>query len=171
MAAGSALKKINKRAKEICHSTGCPYRAAQKRAGAEYRAGNLGKVVRMHKKKRTGKKRTKVGRSTGVLYGSMGKGYTARAAMVSGRPHNGMIGAGGHSSDGGYMEKFRSTDIVGMNGINMGSVNAYVTRAKKIIEHNIGKLETQKFVAKKKSTKKKIAKRISEMKTKFRKLC
>lgn len=54
---------------------------------------------------------------------------------------------------------------------SLGSVSSHLSSAKKLIEHKIGKLETQKFVAKKKTTKRKIAKRIAEAKTQFRKLC
>jgi hypothetical protein len=53
----------------------------------------------------------------------------------------------------------------------LGSVASHVSRAKKILEHEIGKLETRKFVAKKKSVKRKIAKVIAMKKSKFRKLC
>lgn len=168
MAAGSALKKINARAKQICNSTGCAYRAAQKKAGAEYRAGHLGRVVTMHKKKRKAKRRKVSGLQTGVLYNSLGKGTAARAAVISGRPHNGMIGGGGHSSDDGYFPDHYSA--IG-SPVGMGGVKRVLAHAKKILEHNIGKLETKKFVTKKKSAKKKIAKRITEMKSKFRKLC
>jgi hypothetical protein len=54
---------------------------------------------------------------------------------------------------------------------SLGSVSSHIGHAKKIIEHEIGKLETQKFKATKKSTKRKISKRIAAKKTQFRKLC
>jgi hypothetical protein len=54
---------------------------------------------------------------------------------------------------------------------SLGSVASHVSHAKKIIEHEIGKLETQKFKATKKLAKKKIAKRIAAKKSQFRKLC
>jgi hypothetical protein len=54
---------------------------------------------------------------------------------------------------------------------SLGSVSHHISNAKKILEHEIGKLETQKFVAKKKATKRKISKRIAEKKSRFRKLC
>jgi hypothetical protein len=54
---------------------------------------------------------------------------------------------------------------------SLGSVASHVSHAKKIIEHEIGKLETQKFKATKKLTKRKIAKRIALKKSQFRKLC
>ena len=54
---------------------------------------------------------------------------------------------------------------------SLGSVASHVSSAKKLIEHEIGRLEVQKFVAKKKSHKNKIAKRIAAKKSQFRKLC
>jgi hypothetical protein len=54
---------------------------------------------------------------------------------------------------------------------SLGSVASHVAHAKKILEHEIGKLETQKFKASKKTAKRKIAKRIAEKKSRFRKLC
>lgn len=54
---------------------------------------------------------------------------------------------------------------------SLGSVSSHLSHAKKIIEHEIGKLETQKFKATKKTTKRKISKRIAAKKTQFRKLC
>lgn len=54
---------------------------------------------------------------------------------------------------------------------SLGSVASHMSHAKKIIEHEIGKLETQKFKATKKTTKRKIAKRIALKKSMFRKLC
>lgn len=54
---------------------------------------------------------------------------------------------------------------------SLGSVASHVSSAKRILETEIGRLETQKFTAKKKSTKKKIGKRIAEKKSRFRKLC
>lgn len=54
---------------------------------------------------------------------------------------------------------------------SLGSVSSHVSSAKKILEHEIGKLEAQKYIAKKKSTKRKIGKRIAAKKSKYRKLC
>jgi len=54
---------------------------------------------------------------------------------------------------------------------SLGSVASHVSSAKRIIENEIGKLETQKFKAVKKSVKKKISKRIAAKKSQFRKLC
>lgn len=54
---------------------------------------------------------------------------------------------------------------------SLGSVASHMSHAKKLLEHEIGKLESQKFVAKKKSTKRKISRRIAEKKSRFRKLC
>jgi hypothetical protein len=149
----SPLKQITTAAKKI-YARGGTWKGAIKKAGAEYRAGKLGKIVHMKTKRK--KSRRKIGRSTGVLYNSSGKNATMRAAAVSGRPYNGMIGGGGHDGDSGGM---------------IGSINNHIKHAKKGLEHEIGKLETRKFIAKKKSVKKKIAKKIALIKSKFRKLC
>lgn len=162
MAAGSALKKITTRARHIRRIHGGTWKSAVNKASAEYRAGKLGKVVTMHKRKRAPRRKSRKvsGLQTGVLYKSSGKRLTATAAAMGGRPHNGMIGGGGHGGDSGVM-----------GSVRMGSVKRHLSNAKKILEHNIGILETKKFVAKKKATKRKIQKKITEAKSKFRKLC
>jgi hypothetical protein len=53
----------------------------------------------------------------------------------------------------------------------IGTVASHVSKAKKMIADKIGIAETQKFKAPKKMQKRKIAKRISKLKTQFRKLC
>jgi hypothetical protein len=54
---------------------------------------------------------------------------------------------------------------------SLGSVASHVSSAKKLLTHEIGKLEAAKFTAAKKVTKRKIAKRIAVKKSQFRKLC
>jgi hypothetical protein len=67
------------------------------------------------------------------------------------------------------IKKFHSAEGKAIK--SLGSVASHLGHAKKIIEHEIGKLETQKFKATKKSTKRKISKRIAAKKSQFRKLC
>jgi hypothetical protein len=52
----------------------------------------------------------------------------------------------------------------------LGSVSHHVGKAKHLLEHEIGILETRKFKAGKKSTKRKIQKRITAAKSKYRRL-
>src|SRR5277367_2702107 len=146
MAAGSTLKKITSAAKRI-YARGGTWKGAIKKAGAEYRAGKLGKVVRM-KTKRKKSRRRKVGRATGVLYNSSGRAATARAAAISGRPYNGMIGGAGHGSDSGAM----------------GSIPRTINHAKKMIAYKIGMEEMKKVTAKTKTAKRKISKKIAKHK-------
>jgi|HubBroStandDraft_4_1064222.scaffolds.fasta_scaffold194481_2 hypothetical protein len=54
---------------------------------------------------------------------------------------------------------------------SLGSVASHVSAAKKQLEHQIGKAETRRFTATKKSTKRKIGKQIARLKARFRKLC
>lgn len=54
---------------------------------------------------------------------------------------------------------------------SLGSVASHVSSAKKLLTHEIGKLEAAKFTAAKKVTKRKISKRIAIKKSQFRKLC
>jgi hypothetical protein len=54
---------------------------------------------------------------------------------------------------------------------SLGSVASHVSSAKKLLTHEIGKLEAAKFTAAKKVTKRKLAKRIAVKKSQFRKLC
>ena len=170
MAAGSALKKITTRAKHIRHLHGGSWKAAIKKAGAEYRAGSLGRVVTMHRKKRATKKRRRVGGTqTGVLYRSSGKRLTAAAAVISGRPYNGMVGGAGHSSDDGYT--FRDHYSTIGSPVGMGGVKKHINHAKHLIEMQIGNEEIKKLRAKTKTAKRKIAKKIAKHKVQLRKLC
>jgi hypothetical protein len=53
----------------------------------------------------------------------------------------------------------------------LGSVSHHLANAKKILEHKIGVEEMRKFKAAKKSAKNKIAKKISVLKSQYRKVC
>jgi hypothetical protein len=54
---------------------------------------------------------------------------------------------------------------------SLGSVSSHLTSAKRLITNKIGEEETKKFKAKKEGAKKKIAKRIAELKSRYRKIC
>lgn len=123
----SALKKITTRAKAIRRIHGGSWKAAIKKAGAEYRGGRIGSVKR---KKAAPKKR--------------------RAAVRK-------------------IKKFHAAE--GRAIKSLGSVSSHLSSAKKMLEHEIGKLEVQRYKAKKKSVKRKIGKRIAAKKSKYRKLC
>ena len=132
MAASAVLRKITTRAKHIRRLHGGSWKAAIKKAGAEYRGGRKMSGTR---KRKTRKRKAKVVRMKTVR----------RVRRL-------------HAAEGRAIH-------------SLGSVASHTQAAKKLIEHQIGKLETQKYTAKKKSTKRKIQKRISALKTKYRKLC
>jgi hypothetical protein len=165
MAAGSVLKKIIARAKQIYKSGGCTWKAAIKEAGRDYRAGVAGHHRKKTHKRKTHKRRKVGGTQTGVLYKSSGKRNTMRYAAISGRPYNGMVGGAGHGGDGGEMDHYSS-----INGIGRG-VTHHIKHAKHLIALKIGNEEVKKLSAKTKAAKRKISKRIAAHKVQLRKLC
>lgn len=81
--ASAALKKITTKAKKI-YKRGGTWRGAIKKAGAEYRAGKLGKVVRMKTKRRlTTKKRKTVIKKIRRLHKAEGKAITRLGSIGS----------------------------------------------------------------------------------------
>jgi hypothetical protein len=146
--ASTTLKKITARAKHIRRIHGGTWKAAVKKAGAEYRAGKLGSVKKTARKKiirRVKKYHAKEGRALRKLSGT--------------------LSAGGSGGVMGVRSTFRAASIGAL------SPSQHMAHARKKLEHEIGAAESRKFVAKKKSVKRKIAKRISALKSKFRKLC
>lgn len=76
------LKKINKRAAQIVASQGVAYRVAQKRAGAEYRAGKIG-GVKKRKRSIAKKPKTRVRhRVSGVSHRVSSVGSTPKGLEV-----------------------------------------------------------------------------------------
>lgn len=144
----SALTKITTRAKQIRRIHGGTWKAAVKKASAEYRAGKVHGV----RKKVSGKKKSSRKRTT--------RRKTARRRRVGGT-----LSAGASRGIMGVRSTAMAAAIGGL------SAASHLAHARKKIEHEIGAAEVRKFVAKKKSAKRKIAKRITALKSKFRKLC
>jgi hypothetical protein len=138
----SALKKITTRAKEI-YRKGGTWKAAIKKAGAEYRGGK-----KVGAKKRPAKKRRKVGGTLSAGSSSGIMGVRRKRKRISG------------------------TLSAGASGGIMGLTAAqHISKAKKKMELQIGAAEVRKFQAKKKSVKNRVAKTIAALKSKYRKLC
>jgi hypothetical protein len=134
MAAGSALKKITTRAKAIRRLHGGSWKAAIKKAGAEYRGGKRMGSVR--KKRRVKRKRV----------GSVKSRTTVKRVKRL------------HAAEGRAIK-------------SLGSVSSHMAMARNQLKEQIGWGEAQRFAANKKSTKRKIGKRIAALKSKYRKLC
>jgi hypothetical protein len=132
MAGSAVLRKITTRAKHIRRLHGGTWKAAIKKAGAEYRGGRKMSGTRKQKSR---PKKAKIIRMRKVR----------RIKSL-------------HAAEGRAIR-------------SLGSVASHTAAAKKLLEHQIGKAESQKYTARKKSTKRKIQKRISAMKAKYRKLC
>lgn len=146
--ASTTLKKITARAKHIRKMHGGTWKAAVKKAGADYRAGKLGSVKKSARKKVIKKVR---------------KYHAAEGRAL--RKLSGTLSAGASQGIMGVRSTFQAAAIGGL------SPSQHMAHARKKLEHEIGAAETRKFVAKKKSAKRKIAKRITELKRRFRKLC
>jgi hypothetical protein len=149
--ASGALKKITTRAKQI-YKKGGTWATAIKKAGAEYRS----------KKKKPAKKRRRVGSlSSGPRPASYSIGKVKRRKKVgsmSTGPRPASYSVGSMSSGG-------------PSGFSIGSVAHHITRAKDALEKQIGAAMTRIFKAKTKLAKRKLNKKLSELKTKYRKLC
>jgi|ERR1700730_4861095 len=132
MAASAVLIKITSRAKAIRRIHGGSWKAAIKKAGAEYRGGKKLSGARKRKSpaKRKSPSRRRAVRRIKTLHAAEGRAIHA-----------------------------------------LGSVSSHVSAAKKLLEHKIGREETAKYKAAKKSTKRKISKRIAKLKSQYRKLC
>jgi len=142
MASGSTtLKKITARAKHIRHTHGGTWKAAVKKAGAEYRAGKIHGVKKKSAKKTA---RKKVVRRIKKLHHLEGKAIHALHGV--------------HST-------FQAAAIGGL------TTAQHIAHAKKKIVQEIATAEAHKFAAGKKMAKRKIAKRITALKSKYRKLC
>lgn len=151
----SALKQITTRAKQIRRIHGGTWKAAIKKAGAEYRAGRVHGVRRkVSGKKKSGRK--KAVRRVKRLHAAEGKAIRRLGGTLSASASRGIMGV-------------RSTALAA--AIGGLSARQHLAHARKKIEHEIGTAEVRKFVAKKKAVKRKIAKRITALKSKFRKLC
>ncbi len=137
----SALKAITTRAKQI-YKKGGTWKTAIKKAGAEYRGKKVGA-----KKKRKPAQRGKV---AGTLSAS-GSGGIMR------RPRRRKVA--------GTMSAGASQGIMGLSAAH------YISKAKEKLNHAIGLAYTRSFNAKTKMAKRKINKKLSELKSKYRKLC
>jgi hypothetical protein len=143
MAAG-ALKKITTRAKQI-YKKGGTWKTAIKKAGAEYRGAK--------KKSAPKKKRRRVG---GTLSDSpRPAGYSVGRVKHKKRRR---VGA-------------TLSDSPRPAGYSIGSVSIHINHAKEILGEKIMAAELRKFKATTKRAKTKIQKTITELKSKYRKLC
>lgn len=130
MSGSATLKKITAQAKRI-YKRGGTWKGAIEKAGAEYRAGKLGKVVHMKtKRKRATAKRKRVIKKIHTLHKKEGKAIRA-----------------------------------------LGSVSHHISHAKHLLAEQIGWAELHKFQAKTKRAKKKVGKKIADLKSRYRKLC
>ena len=136
MSKGSAvLKKITTEAKRI-YKRGGTWAGAIEKAGAKYREGKIGKVVRMktknprRKKKAATAKRKRIVKRIHVLHKKEGKAIRA-----------------------------------------LGSVSHHISHAKHLLAEQIGWAELHKFQAKTKRAKRKVGKKIADLKSRYRKLC
>lgn len=142
MAKGSTtLKKITARAKHIRHLHGGTWKAAVKKAGAEYRAGKIHGVKKKKPKKAARKKAV---RRVKLLHAAEGKAIQRLRGVRS---------------------TFQAAAIGGL------TTAQHIAHAKEKIAQEIGRAEMAKFRAKTKTAKRKITKRISALKMRFRKLC
>lgn len=141
-----ALKKITTRAKQI-YKKGGTWKGAIKKAGAEYRAG---------KKKSPAKKSRR--RVSGTLSGGARPASYAvgRVKRKARRKVSGTLSGGARPAS---------------YAIGRVSASSLISRAKEKIGHEIGMAEVRKFRAVKKSAKKKVAKKIAALKSRYRKLC
>jgi hypothetical protein len=154
--AATALKKINARVKALAKKYPGKKRVTlQKQAGAEYRAGKLGGVK---------KSRKKTVRRIKALHAAEGRAIR-KLRGVKRRKVSGTLSAGASRGIMGVRSTFQAAAIGAV------SVSQHLAHARKKIEQEIGAAEVRKFVTKKKAAKRKIAKRITELKSKFRKLC
>jgi hypothetical protein len=82
MAGSAVLKKITSRAKHLRRLHGGTWKSNVKKAGAEYRAGKIGKVVRMKtRKRRATVKRKKAIKRVHVLHRKEGKAIRALGSI------------------------------------------------------------------------------------------
>lgn len=148
MASGSTtLKKITARAKHIRHTHGGTWKAAVKKAGAEYRAGKI-----------HGVKKRKVG--TTKAQKAHARKFAIKAVKLM------------HKSEGQAIQRLRGVrSTFQAAAIGRLTTAQHISHAKEKIAQEIGRAEMAKFRAKTKTAKRKISKRISELKTRFRKLC
>jgi hypothetical protein len=123
------------------YKKGGTWKTAIKKAGAEYRSG---KKVSGTKKKRKPAKRRAAVRRVKKLHRAEGKAIK-------------------------QLRGVRSTFAAAALG--RVTTSQLISSAKEKIGMEIGRAEVSKFRAAKKSAKKKIAKRIAALKTRFRKLC
>lgn len=140
--AANTLKKITARAKHIRKTHGGTWKAAIKKAGAEYRAGKIHGVKKTVRKKVA--KRRKAIRRVKILHAAEGKALRAVRGVRS---------------------TFQAAAIGRL------TTTQHISHAKEKIAHEIGTAEMSKFKAKTKRAKKKIAKRVTALKQRYRKLC
>ena len=142
--ASGALKKITTRAKQI-YKKGGTWKGAIKKAGAEYRSGKKSKP----KRRRVSGTLSQGARPASYAVGKVKKKHTRRRIA-------------GTLSDGARPSSYA---VGGLSAAH------HIGKAKQKIGHEIANAELKKFQAKKKSLKNKIGKRITALKSRYRKLC
>lgn len=155
--AANALKKITTRAKQI-YKSGGTWKAAIKKAGAEYRSGKVSGTKKKSKRKSLVRRVRRLHRAEGAAIKKLGRAKRRRRV-------GGTLSAGASGGIMGVGSTFRAAAIGGL------STSQHIAHAKEKIAGEIGRAEMSKFKAKTKRMKRKIAKRISALKSRFRKLC
>ena len=155
--AASALKKITTRAKQIRHAHGGTWKAAIKKAGAEYRSGKIAGTKKSSRKKAV--------RRIKKYHAAEGRAIRKLGRAKRRRRVGGTMSAGASSGIMGVRSTFNAAAIGGL------TTSQHIHHAKEKIAAEIGRAEMSKFKAKTKRTKRKITKRISALKSRFRKLC
>jgi hypothetical protein len=156
----SALTKITTRAKHIRRIHGGTWKAAVKKASVEYRAGKLGSV-----KKKAARRKTV--RRVKALHAAEGRAIR-KLRGVKKRKVSGTLSDSPRPSGYSVMG-VRST----ANAAAIGRLTTaqHIGHAKEKIAQEIGRAEIAKFRAKTKTAKRKISKRLTALKSRFRKLC
>jgi hypothetical protein len=155
--AANALKKITTRAKQI-YKSGGTWKAAIKKAGAEYRSGKVSGTKKKSKRKSLVKRVRRLHRAEGAAIKKLGRAKRRRRVGAT-------LSAG---ASGGIMG-LRSTQMAA--AIGGLSTSQHIAHAKSQLLEQIGWAEAQKYSAKTKRAKRKIGKKVSALKSKFRKLC
>jgi hypothetical protein len=156
--AANALKKITTRAKQI-YKKGGTWKTAIKKAGAEYRSGRV-------KKRRKVSGTLSSGGSNGVM-GLRRKKRRKVSGTLSSSGSNGVMGVRRKKRRVGAVTSSLMSDAA-ISGL---TATQHLNKAKQKLDIIIGDLYTKIFKAKTKVAKRKLGKKMTELKSKYRKLC
>ena len=153
-----SIKKITTRAKQIRKAHGGTWAAAVKKAGAEHRAGKRVSGTKKSSRKKIVRRIKRYHAKEGAAIKRLGRRPRRRRVGAT-------LSAGASGGIMGVNSTFRAAAIGGL------TTSQHIAHAKEKIAGEIGRAEMTKFKAKTKRAKRKIAKRISALKSRFRKLC